>query len=98
MAEAGCQETVPRIFLWEGVTNYLTADAVDVTLRWCARAVAGSLLIFTYIHRDVLTDPGTRPRVLPGGVRESGGQLNGPDDHTMWPPTIAAATRATPGR
>jgi methyltransferase (TIGR00027 family) len=57
-AAAGYKETVPTIFLWEGVTNYLTEPVVDTTLRWCARAAAGSLLIFTYVHVDVLTDPG----------------------------------------
>ena len=42
-------------FTWEGVTNYLTADAVDATLRWVARAAApGSRIIFTYVHRGVI--------------------------------------------
>lgn len=50
--------TVPTLFLWEGVTNYLTDDAVDATLRWCAGAAAGSQLIVTYVDRRVLTDPG----------------------------------------
>lgn len=49
---------MPTLFLWEGTTNYLTADAVDATLRWCAAAAAGSHLVFTYIDEDVLTDPG----------------------------------------
>jgi methyltransferase (TIGR00027 family) len=57
MAHAGYRETAPTFFLWEGVTNYLTEGAVDVTLRWCARAVTGSALLFTYVHRDVLTRP-----------------------------------------
>jgi methyltransferase (TIGR00027 family) len=57
MAEAGYRETAPTFFLWEGVTNYLTEAAVDATLRWCARAAAGSLVLFTYVHRDVLTRP-----------------------------------------
>ena len=57
MAEAGYREAAPTFFLWEGVTNYLTEAAVDATLRWCARAAAGSLVLFTYVHRDVLTRP-----------------------------------------
>lgn len=36
----------------------LTETAVDTTLRWCARAAPESLLLFTYVHRDVLTNPG----------------------------------------
>ena len=26
-------------------------------MRWCSRASSGSLLLFTYVHRDVLTRP-----------------------------------------
>jgi methyltransferase (TIGR00027 family) len=57
MAAAGYQGTAPTIFLWEGVTSYLTEAAVDTTLRWCSRAPS-SVLIFTYVHRDILTNPG----------------------------------------
>jgi methyltransferase (TIGR00027 family) len=57
MAVAGYRNSVPTLFLWEGVTNYLTEAAVDATLRWCSRAAAGSRLVFTYIHRAVLDDP-----------------------------------------
>lgn len=55
MAAAGYSESARTFLLWEGVTNYLTEAAVDTTLRWCARASPGSRLLFTYVHRDVLT-------------------------------------------
>jgi methyltransferase (TIGR00027 family) len=58
MAAAGYRESVRSFILWEGVTHYLTQAGVDSTLRWCARAATGSLLLFTYVHRDVLTNPG----------------------------------------
>src|SRR6184192_1545286 len=57
MAAAGYRESARTFILWEGVTNYLTEAAVDTTLRWCARAAPGSRLLFTYVHRDVLTNP-----------------------------------------
>jgi len=57
MKDAGYCESKPTLFLWEGITNYLTADAVDSTLRWCSNASAGSRLVFTYVHRDILTKP-----------------------------------------
>ncbi|HXQ20168.1 MAG TPA: SAM-dependent methyltransferase [Candidatus Acidoferrales bacterium] len=57
MAAAGYRNSVPTLFLWEGVTNYLTEAAVDATLRWCSRAAPGSQLVFTYVHRAVLDDP-----------------------------------------
>jgi methyltransferase (TIGR00027 family) len=54
---AGYRETARSLILWEGVTNYLTDAAVDATLRWCARASSGSVVLFTYVHRDILTRP-----------------------------------------
>lgn len=57
MAEAGYRASAPTFILWEGVTNYLTEAAVDATLRWCARAAPGSIVLFTYVHRDILTRP-----------------------------------------
>lgn len=57
LAAADFDPRQPTLFVWEGVTNYLTTDAVDATLRWCAGAAAGSHLVFTYIDRRVLTDP-----------------------------------------
>jgi methyltransferase (TIGR00027 family) len=57
LAAAGFEPREPTLFIWEGVTNYLTADAVDATLRWCAGAASGSHLVFTYIDSNVLHDP-----------------------------------------
>ena len=57
MHGAGYRDSARTFILWEGVTNYLTEGAVDATLRWCSRASPGSLVLFTYVHRDVLTTP-----------------------------------------
>jgi methyltransferase (TIGR00027 family) len=57
MAAAGYREPARTLFLWEGVTNYISEAAVDATLRWCARAAPGSKLVFTYVERSVLDDP-----------------------------------------
>ena len=57
MAAAGYRESARTLFLWEGVTNYLSEAAVDATLRWCSRAAPGSRLLFTYVERSVLEDP-----------------------------------------
>ena len=51
---AGCDRGRRSMLVWEGVTNYLTAAAVDATLRDLATFAAGSHLVFTYIHRGVL--------------------------------------------
>jgi O-methyltransferase involved in polyketide biosynthesis len=47
------------------VTNYLNDAAVDAVLAWAGTLGVGSRLIFTYVHRAVLTDP-TR---FPGATR-----------------------------
>ena len=57
MKAAGYDPGRRTLFIWEGVTNYLTEDAVDATLRWCARAAGGTKIVFTYIHRRVLEVP-----------------------------------------
>jgi methyltransferase (TIGR00027 family) len=54
---AGYRHDRRTLFIWEGVTNYLTESAVDGTLRWCARAARSSRIVFTYVHRGVLDDP-----------------------------------------
>ena len=59
MAAAGYRRRIPTIILWEGVTNYLSEGDVDVTLRWCAQSAPASRVLFTYVHRDLLTRPGS---------------------------------------
>jgi methyltransferase (TIGR00027 family) len=54
LTTAGYAADTPSFFLWEGVTNYLTAPAVDATLVAIAAAAMGSRLLFTYVHRGVL--------------------------------------------
>lgn len=58
MRSAGYDPSLRTLFIWEGVTNYLTKVAVDETLRWCASATVGSTVLFTYVHRQVLDSLG----------------------------------------
>jgi methyltransferase (TIGR00027 family) len=57
LRNAGFDQTQPTCFLWEGVTNYLSAEAVDEVLRQISRSAPGSILLFTYIDRRVLEQP-----------------------------------------
>ena len=54
LKSSGLDLARPVLFLWEGVTNYLTAEAVDATFRYVATAASGSGILFTYVHSDVL--------------------------------------------
>ena len=57
LAQAGFDTMQPACFVWEGVTNYLTAEAVDSMLRQIRQSVSRSVLLFTYIDRGVLDNP-----------------------------------------
>ncbi len=41
-------------FIWEGVTQYLTADAVRAMFDFLAHAAPGSRLVFTYVREDFI--------------------------------------------
>jgi methyltransferase (TIGR00027 family) len=54
LAASGFESCRQAVFVWEGVTNYLTAESVDAVLRFVAACSAGTRLIFTYIDAGVL--------------------------------------------
>ncbi len=54
MENAGYQEGTRTFFIWEGVTQYITAEAVDATLRFAARSALGSQIAFTYIESRIV--------------------------------------------
>ncbi len=51
---SGFRADVPTLFIWEGVTNYLSERAVAAVLAFVGSAAPGSCVVFTYIHRGVL--------------------------------------------
>ena len=58
LANARYAADKPTLFVWEGVTQYLSAEAVDNTLavvHKIARAVGR--LVFTYVDREALGSP-----------------------------------------
>jgi methyltransferase (TIGR00027 family) len=55
LTTAGLVTGARTLVLWEGVTNYLTADAVDATFRAIVSLVAdGSPVFFTYVDRRLI--------------------------------------------
>lgn len=54
LVAAGYRPGVRTFFIWEGVTQYITAEAVDATLKFASGAAAGSQLAFTYIDRGII--------------------------------------------
>ncbi|NSL86432.1 SAM-dependent methyltransferase [Chitinophaga sp. Mgbs1] len=47
----------PTAVIWEGVTNYLSPEAIDNTFAFIRRFKSGSCIIFTYIDKKVLETP-----------------------------------------
>jgi methyltransferase (TIGR00027 family) len=67
LAQAGYRSAVRTLFLWEGTTPYLTAQAVDDTLRFVRTTSApGSAVVFDYILQSVLDGTCT----MRGALRE----------------------------
>jgi methyltransferase (TIGR00027 family) len=50
----GYRPDARTFFVWEGVTQYLTEDAVRATLTALQAAPAGSRLVFTYVRKDFI--------------------------------------------
>ncbi|HET6735330.1 SAM-dependent methyltransferase [Mycobacterium sp.] len=54
LAKHGYRGESRAFFVWEGVTQYLTEDAVRATFSYLRSAAAGSRLVFTYVQRDFI--------------------------------------------
>lgn len=54
LAKAGHRGDDRTFFVWEGVTQYLTVDAVHATFEFLRRAAPASRLVFTYVRRDFI--------------------------------------------
>lgn len=50
----GYRPETRTFFIWEGVTQYLTEDAVRATLSALQATPAGSRLVFTYVRKDFI--------------------------------------------
>jgi methyltransferase (TIGR00027 family) len=54
LTEHGYRPESRTVFVWEAVTQYLTAEAVHATLTSLRSAAAGSRLVFTYVRKDFI--------------------------------------------
>jgi len=54
LAEHGYRTDYRVFFIWEGVTQYLTEDAVRATLEGLRPTAPGSRLVFTFVRRDFI--------------------------------------------
>lgn len=61
LAQAGAKAELRTCFLWEGVTPYLTPEAVDETLAAVAKFATGSSVAFDYFYLDAIEHPERYP-------------------------------------
>ena len=54
LTDSGFRVDAPTFFVWEGVTQYLTEDAVRTTFAALQAAPTGSRLVFTYVRNDFI--------------------------------------------
>ena len=52
--QAGFDANRSAIFIWEGVTQYLTQESVDAVLRFVASCSHDTRIIFTYVHAGMI--------------------------------------------
>lgn len=54
LQKAGYTLSSQTLFIWEGVTQYISREAVDNTLKYVARATTGSRIVFTYVLKSFI--------------------------------------------
>ena len=54
LKKAGYTLSSQTLFIWEGVTQYISREAVDNTLKYVARAATGSRIVFTYVLKSFI--------------------------------------------
>ncbi len=64
LTDCGYDPVLKTLFIWQGVTYYLTPEAVDSTLAFIAhRSGTGSSIVFDYIDQSVLQGGGRHGEV-----------------------------------
>jgi methyltransferase (TIGR00027 family) len=88
LGELGLDRARPSLTLWEGVTMYLTEDAIAATVAAVrAWSTPGSQLCFSYFDRRRVERPSAIQRVVATGVRVLGEPFRfgwDPDELPAW--------------
>jgi len=54
LKKAGYTLSSKTLFIWEAVTQYISKEAVDNTLKYVAQAATGSRIVFTYVLKSFI--------------------------------------------
>lgn len=58
---SGYKLSKKTLFIWEGVTQYITKEALEATLDYISCSAAGSRVVFTYLLKDFVDHPESFP-------------------------------------
>jgi methyltransferase (TIGR00027 family) len=47
-------QSKPVVYIWEGVTQYITEEAVGRALAFVGKSASGSILLFTYVLKSII--------------------------------------------
>jgi methyltransferase (TIGR00027 family) len=64
LQKAGYAQSSRTLFIWEGVTQYITRDAINAVLEYVARAASGSRIVFTYVLESFIDGS-----IIPAGLQ-----------------------------
>jgi methyltransferase (TIGR00027 family) len=54
LAGTAFDPAMPTVFIWEGVTQYISLEAVSRTLAFVGTSAPGSILVFTYVLQSII--------------------------------------------
>lgn len=54
LKKAGYNSSYKTLFIWEGVTQYISEEANDNTFKFVAQAATGSKIVFTYVPKSFI--------------------------------------------
>jgi len=58
---AGFSKEIQTLYIWEGVTQYISPEAIETTLKLMGTTPKGSKVVFTYVLQSFLDDPSSVP-------------------------------------
>ena len=61
--KAGYKLAIKTLFIWEGVTQYITKEAIESTLSYISQSKEGSRVVFTYVLKEYIDNPGSVPEL-----------------------------------
>ncbi len=74
----------PAVFIWEGVTQYISEAAVHKTLAFIGKSAPGTVVVFTYVLKSIIE----RRSNIPGADRFNGCGCQG-FSLDFWPGTLS---------